>query len=237
MSAPIPVRGVGNKITRTDEYVEIEMFIPGATATGSFIMDAHVVDELRANMLIGTDNLEPQGIAIDFNTATAKIGACEKLTIPISIHVRGQAHAKRTSKAKATTTVSAKTTMRVPVAYKAMRSDRDFLFESECTQDLDAEGGVSAHLVYSSISFVLVHNATDLPVRLPRKARLGSIVEFEQEGAYIVTAEHAYLASGNTSAWKRKSWKSYVAKGLTVAAAAYAALTQPSSPATASIDS
>ena len=70
MSAPMPVRGVGNKIIKTDEYVQIEIFVPGATAAGSFIMGAHIVDDLMANMLIGIDNLEPRGISIDFNTAT-----------------------------------------------------------------------------------------------------------------------------------------------------------------------
>ena len=242
MSTPMPVRGVGNKIVRTDEYVQIEMFVPGSIggkngskdnkdSLGSFIMEAHIVDDLKANMLIGIDNLEPQGISIDFNSATAKIGACQNLTVPINIHARTQAHTKRTVKAKSAVTVPARSTIQVPVAYKATPSDRDFLFEPESNQDFGESGGVFAHLIDSSMAFVQVHNATDKSIRIPRKARLGSIVEFEQEGAYMVSPENAPLAAGNTSTWKRApSWKSKLAKGaMLAAAAAYTAVTQPMS--------
>ena len=78
----MPVRGVGSKITNTDDYVQIEMLIPGAIATGSSIPKAHAMDDLKANLLVGIDNLEPQGVAINFNTATAKIGPCENPTVP-----------------------------------------------------------------------------------------------------------------------------------------------------------
>ena len=231
MATPMPVRGVGNKIVRTDEYVQIEMFVPGTIdgkpATGSFVMEAHIVDDLKANMLIGIDNLEPQGITIDFKTATANVGACDNLTMPINIHARAEAHVKRVVKAKSTVTVPARSTIQVPVAYKVMSPDRDFLFEPECAQNLGLEGGVFAHIVDSSLAFVHVQNATDAPVKLPRKARLGTIVEYEQEGAYMVTPDHATLAAGNTSNWKKKSWKSALATSTILAATAYAAMTQP----------
>lgn len=235
MSTPMPVRGVGNKIIHTNEYVQIEMFVDGTIggkpATGSFIVEAHIVEDLKANMLIGIDTLEPQGISIDFTTASAKIRACEELTVPVNVHAKAQAHTKRTVKSKSAMTVPARSTIQVPVAYKGMLADRDFLFEPECAQDFGTEGGVFAHIIDSSMTFVNVHNATDAPVRLPRKARLGSIVEFDQEGAYMVAAEHAPLSAGNTSTWKKKSWKSNLAKGLAFAAAAYAAMAQPSDPA------
>ena len=155
---------------------------------GSFVMEAHIVDDLKANMLIGIGNVEPEGIAIDFNFASAKIGACQDLTVPINIQARSQSHVKRTVKAKSYVTVPARSIIKVPVAYKAMPSDRDFLFEPECNQKLGEGGGALAHLIDSSMTFVQVRNARDKPVLLSRNARLGSIVEYQQEGAYRVSS-------------------------------------------------
>ena len=87
----------------------------------------------------------------------------------------------------------------MPVAYKGALAERDFLFEPKYSQDLGTKGGVFAHIVDSSMAFIQVHNATDASVRIPHKARLGSIAEFDQEGAYIVTEAHVPLATDNTS--------------------------------------
>ena len=58
-----------------------------------------------------------------------------------------------------------------------------------------------------------------MSVRLPRKARLGLVVEYKQDGAYMVSPTQAPLAAGNV-----KSWKSILAKGFMALTAGVAAL-------------
>ena len=63
MPSAIPVRGLGNKITKANKYAWIKLFfngeIAGQQSTGSITIEVHLVDDLRANMLIGTDVLTP----------------------------------------------------------------------------------------------------------------------------------------------------------------------------------
>ena len=228
MPISIPVRGIGNKILRTDEYTLIKMAINGLiddkAAQAIITIEAHIVDDLKANALIGSDTLKPQGMCLDFEKETVTIGTCKGLTAPIDIHARQSPHAKRTIKSKSAIMVPPRTTIQVPVAYRGdIPGDRDFLFEPECSQDFGADGGVFAHIVDSSLSFVQVYNASNVPVRLPRKARLGSLVEFEQDGAYMVSSDQAHLAAGNTS-----TWKSRLTKGFIAFAAGLSTLSQPS---------
>ena len=55
----IPIRGVGNKIIYLDEYaivtIYINSIINGILRTACLIMEVYIVDNLKANILIGTD--------------------------------------------------------------------------------------------------------------------------------------------------------------------------------------
>ena len=224
MASPVPVKGLGNRIVMTDEYVVLTIFVDGlvdgVARTACFSTEVHLVEDLKANMLIGNDTLVPQGISIDYDSKLIKFARCENLVAPIDVVARSDPNAKRTIKAKNAIMIPPRMTMEVPVVNNgSIPNDRDFLFEPECQQDLGVNGGVFAHLVDSSFSFVQVYNATDLPIRLPRKSRLGSMVEYSQDGAYLASHEDTYLAVGNT-----KSWKKNLAKGITTLAVACAGM-------------
>ena len=220
MASPVPVRGLGNRIVMTDEYVILTLYIDGIAKDGTpktacLTTEVHLIDDLKANMLIGNDTMVPQGIAIDYDSQTIKFAKCENLAAPIDILTRSEPHAKRTIKAKNAVMVPPRSTIDVPVIYNgSIPQDRDFLFEPGCQQDLGVNGGVFAHLVDSSLSFVQVYNATDAPVKLQRKCRLGSMVEYSQDGAYLASPVDAFLAAGST-----KSWSGNLAKGITAFAA------------------
>ena len=220
MASPVPVRGLGNRIVMTDEYVVLTLYVDGIAKDGTpktacLTTEVHLVDDLKANMLIGNDTMVPQGIAIDYDSQTIKFARCENLAAPIDILTRADPHAKRTIKSKGAMTIPPRSTVNVPVVYNgSIPQDRDFLFEPECQQDFGVNGGVFAHLVDSSLSFVQVYNATDAPVKLQRKCRLGSMVEYCQDGAYLASPVDAFLAAGST-----KSWSGNLAKGITAFAA------------------
>ena len=224
LASPMPVRGVGNKIIKTDEFCTIKMFIDGKlnglSTTASLTVEAHLVTDLKANMLIGTDTIAPQGICIDLGKQLLTIGACQNLQAPIETVTRQQPHLKRTVRVKFNTVIPSHSTIDIPVTYHgSLPNDRDFLFEPQCPNDLGNDGGVYAHVVDSSLTFVQIRNATDRPITLSKRARLGSVEEYQQHGAYMITTAEAHLAAGG---WRNK-WK----KGITTMAAAYAVAVNP----------
>lgn len=228
--SPIPVRGVGNKIVQSDEYALVTIYVTGllngAARKASLTMEVHIVEDLKANMLIGTDTMTPQGMCVDLETKVCRFGKCQGLEVPVDVTTKSKPNSRRTIRNKAPVIIAPGATVEVPVAYKGnIPEDRDFLFEPDCAQDFGPTGGVFAHIVDSTISMVQVYNATAAPVRLPRKSKLGALYEYEQDGAFMAAPADAPLAAGNV-----KSWKANLATGLLAAVAAFAGLAQNSAP-------
>ena len=48
------------------------------------------------------------------------------------------------------------------------------------------DGGVYAHIVDTLLNFVQIHNVPASPVTIPRRVKLKSIIEYNQEGCYLI---------------------------------------------------
>ncbi len=59
MASPLKVRGVGSTKHETDEYVSVTIYFPGQKerkeALAFITRELHLVDDLRAKMLLGND--------------------------------------------------------------------------------------------------------------------------------------------------------------------------------------
>ena len=122
----------------------------------------------------------------------------------------------------------ARTTMPVPVAFAGeLPQDRDLLFEPKCSLQLGHAGGVYAHVVDASFYEVHVRNDTDQDVIIPRRARLGMLGEYDQDGCFPIGAHHADLAATGWRNWKTKLAREVV----TAATAMTAAIAMPASQA------
>ena len=79
----IPVRGYGNKVTNATEYIVLDLYFPGSlysvSALAKLTVEVHLTENLKANMLIGTDVLTTHKFHLDCDTQTATIGGCENL--------------------------------------------------------------------------------------------------------------------------------------------------------------
>ena len=70
MASSLRIRGVESIKHEIDEYVTISIYMPETDAEGnnvlaSFNRELHLIDDLRAKMLIGNDILGPEEIFID----------------------------------------------------------------------------------------------------------------------------------------------------------------------------
>lgn len=224
MAAKVPIRGLGSKIHHSDEYAVLTFYMEGVLpddkgtrAFAQITREVHIVDDLKAGILIGADILTPERMIIDFATQSIKIGSCRGMTVPMDSRARSEP-VKRTVKSAARTTLAPRTTAQVPVAYSGkLPEDRDLLFEPQCSLPLGHAGGVYAHMVDASFRAVQVRNDTDHTVVIPRKARLGKLGEYEQDGCFPIGAHHADLAA---TGWR--NWKTKLARDIVTAATAMA---------------
>ena len=232
LASPVPVRGVGGKIVKANEYVVTQLYIDGITtdgkpATACVTAEIHLVDDLKANMLIGVNVLKPQKMVLDFEHNTLAIGSCQGIKATIDPVSRAKPHLKRTIRTQKAFTVYPGQTAEVPVAYKGgLPEDRDFLFEPHCSEYLGHDGGVFAHIVDASLHFVQVRNTSTRPVTLPRRGRLGTVVEYSQQGCYMVSPEEAPKAACGwmSPVATKRSWKRQLANAATAVAVAAAYL-------------
>lgn len=159
-------------------------------------MEVHLTDNLKANMLIGNDVLTPHQFVLDCASQSATVGSCQKIKISARSTVKSHSQVKRVIKAKSALTLPPNTVTNIPVSYHGtLPDDRDYLFEPELSMYLGGEGGVFAHIVDSSMTFVQARNATGAPIALPRNTRLGTVVEYAVDGCYQVSYKLSDLAA------------------------------------------
>ena len=185
MATPVTVRGIGTNRHTTDEYAIIDIHFLGVKngkpAIAVLRREVHLVTDLKANFLIGTDIMGPEKFKIDFEKDEAQIGSCE-VTIPVNIKSRTTPTAiNKPVHLKKSTIIPPHTVLPVPIhSLSAMPSDRDYLFEPD-----DVHFSIYAHMINSDTEAILVRNDEDRPIKIHRNTRLGYITEMNYTNAYF----------------------------------------------------
>ncbi len=212
MAFPARVRGIGNDVHETSEYIIQEIFFPrgkdkeGRPATArTALREIHLVDGLAAGMLIGNDVLVPEGIDLLFSKRVASIGSCG-VEVPIEVRSKGPLM-KRTINSKKTVVVPPNSSAVVPI-YHLDLPDRDFMFEPI----EDSTLALYAGLIDQSTRGILVKNAMDKPVHIRRNTRLGHLAELSTDGCYHITEGQEDVAELATRHPKEEHRQSF-AKG------------------------
>ena len=60
----------------------------GVPSAGKLTIEAHIVPELRAKLLIGVDVMRPEGFTICFDKESVSIASCQGLTCPVAVHAK-----------------------------------------------------------------------------------------------------------------------------------------------------
>ena len=225
MAFKIPIRGIGTQIHYSDEFAVLIFYLKGSIAITAITRELHVVDDLKVKMLLNTDIMSPEKMNLDFGSQQMTIGSCESLSIPFSLHARKQPNFKRTVRFKDSIVLSPGVTTNVPVNYHGEISEnREFFFEPQLnlSHHLGDDGGVFAHIVDVFLNFVQIHNVIVVPIVISRRAKLKSIVEYNQEKCYFADPSDSKLAF---TGWKNKTVK--VAKATVMAAIFLVSLSQP----------
>lgn len=193
MASPIVVRGIGPDQHPTSAYVKLSLYLPGKEGrTAVLRRKFHVVEALKANMLIGVDVIRPEGIVINGKLGIATIDSCPGMEIPISLSSCGDSRISAVVSTKKRTWIPPQTCVTVPITKRHLTDDRDFLFEPTFRHRGTT---VFSHIIDCKMTSVFVRNETTQSIRLSQNTCLGKVVKYEADGCYHVHGDAAEQAS------------------------------------------
>ena len=225
MASPLKVRGLGTNRHETWEYAICDIHLPGTkeglSATSVLRREVHLVDNLKANMLLGNDIIGPERIILDVAKKIAHIGSTGA-SIPLDVR-SPKSSVQRLVHLRKTTVIPPHAETAIPIHNVGLPASRDFLFEPDGDFDL----GMYAHMVDASTTAILVRNDRDVPVKVPRNSRLGRISEIEFPNAFHIQEDEdvRYLAAKEPKSTHRSGWFKKLISACAVAYAAAAAVT------------
>ncbi|KAJ5494864.1 hypothetical protein N7463_010951 [Penicillium fimorum] len=190
---PVPVAGIGSRHL-SSAFVSFDAFFLGADNTACIRIEAHLVENLKAKLLIGMDVMGYEGFRLDFNAKTVKIASCMGLEIPISIHAKPHHAAQRAVYAAEYVVIPPRSVVRVPARVQAaLPDDRDYVFEGRHRQ-----AAFYSHLVDANFAWVQAVNDTGDLVALRQRDRTGTLYEADMPMACAVEPEAAELGRSPT---------------------------------------
>ena len=231
MARPVQVSGIGSDKHETDSYIINPLYLPGKDQDGRKVMaktalrELHIVNGLRAGMLIGNDIMNPECIDLLMSKQVVLIGSC-KIEAPMETYARGPS-IRRTVHAKKGTTISPRTRATVQVNHLDLL-ERDYFFEPS-----ETKLSIFAAVVDQNLKHILVENNTDNPMRVHRNMKLGEVIEQQWDGCYHITTgqkDVAELATRRPREEHQESWIKRVFKKA-VAASPVAFLATTTAPA------
>ena len=191
MSTPLKVRGIRASKHKFAQFAELSLFLPGENNKGhkvyaSIRCELHLVEGLKANILIGNNILAPENLVLNVRLGHALMGSCG-VKITIKAKQRGQLLKKRLLAEKDEVVLLRSETiiLLLPVP---LPDDRDFLFHPIAQANLT----LFAHIMYHDTKKVLVRNTSDRPLRISRCQRLGHIVDICYDNCFLADAKSAF---------------------------------------------
>ncbi|QQK41290.1 reverse transcriptase [Penicillium digitatum] len=178
---PVPVAGIGSRHL-SSAFVSFDAFFRGADNAACIRIEAHLVENLKAKLLIGMDVIGHEGFRLDFDAKTVKIPSCMGLEIPISTHAKPHHAAQRAVYAAEHVLIPPRSIVRVPARVQAtLPDDRDYVFEGRHRQ-----AAFYSHLVEANFAWVQAVNDTPDPISLRRRDRIGTLYEADMPMACAV---------------------------------------------------
>jgi hypothetical protein len=79
---PVPVAGIGSRHL-SSAFVSFDVFFRGSENVACIRVEAHLVDNLKAKLLIGMDLMGHEGFRLDLDAKKLRISSCMNIEIPI----------------------------------------------------------------------------------------------------------------------------------------------------------
>ena len=184
---PLKVRGIGASKHKSGEFAALSLYFPGRNNAGqqvytSLTCEIYLVKDLRANLLIGNNIISPEGFVIDVKKRSVLIQSCG-VTVPIDTKQKGQFLTRKLLSSQETV-VPPRSEAIISLVPLALPNDRDFLFHPATQANLT----LFTHLVNHETSKVLVRNGSSQAIWVPRRHKLGHMVDIAYKNCFLADA-------------------------------------------------
>ena len=117
---------------------------------------------------------------MNLETRIIKLGKCQELKILINVIVEIQSYFKRILRNKFSIIITSNIITKIFIAYNnTISENRDFWFESDCSQIFEFTNEILIHVVNFIILIILTYNVISAFVRLSRKVKLKALFEYK----------------------------------------------------------
>ncbi len=87
MSSPITVRGLGTNRHELKDFITLDIHLPGDDKTAVITREVHIVEDLKAKMLLGIDVLGPERVLLNLNSRIVTIRSCQNIRVPLILRL------------------------------------------------------------------------------------------------------------------------------------------------------
>ena len=199
----IAVRDLSTNKHSTDKYVIMLMSFSDKDKHENSIKtlitrEIHLIDDLKANILIENDILNSEKFDISLFTFSAHIESCD-VTISISVKNRSTFRIASVYAVKFVT-ISFHSEQTI-VIHKIFLFDRHYIFEST-----ETNFSIYLHVVNITINVVLIRNEKDKIVKISRNFRLEKLMKLDYSNAFLINHDLFDLVIRNSKSQHKISW-------------------------------
>ena len=221
METPMTVQGIGATMYNANKFIKLQIYIFGENNLVARIeREIHVVDNLKANILLGMDIADPEGWLIDLSAHKMTLPHNANMMVPIIVKSKEQ-QSSLPVYAKKRVEVPPHSRKLIPISGKRgtdlpLLSGRDFLYEP--AQNADSKYTTFAQLVDHTCSAILVQNEFAFPVAISENALIGHITDDDFNDMFLAEEQEVYHLAAVAA--KREAKSTLASKGVLAAAAA-----------------
>ena len=185
---PIEIRGLGNKIHLSDEYVVVDIYLPGyqgkKAGLDKITREVHLVNDLPCKALIRNDVADVEGFNINIRKRECEIMSLEGLVCPLVITPRGKPIEHRMVRTKRDVVLKKHSKTIIPIIAKKLPDDRDYHFKAHYmpqTAHLAIHGMFPEAVLDANSMFVTYCNTSRSSILLPANTHIGEISEWDSD--------------------------------------------------------
>ena len=198
IATSVTVRDIEKQVHDSSKYVMIDLYISERIIDESVLAhlasEIHIVNNLKANVLIDMNIMSLEQIILDFDKNMLIVSICKSLSALIFI-ISKDIRVNRTVRAIAKTIVVFETCMTVSVRVRRsdLSSDRDYSFHSKSKRQLRSEDEYFAHVIDSEICAIQMRNTTSRSFIISKNDKVNELKDFEKNEAYLTMSENRHL--------------------------------------------
>jgi hypothetical protein len=188
MTSFLTIRDIESNIHEIKKYVNFSIYLlikDDSNKMTKIHRKMHLIESLKANMLIDNDILESKEFIINVQEKKTIIRNCQNLIIDVKIHQR-ESFVRRNVVSQFAIVISSESYVKIFYKIKDLLSNRDFLFESFS----EVSVSIYAHVIDVRITDVIIRNESAKSMKISKNFKLEVTQKIQYDDCFHVSQEH-----------------------------------------------